>query len=453
MTNASRLLSVLLVCASAQGVMSQTPGQSTDEENIRREEKKIILRDSLNSANLQLKQGDLGAAAKTYEQAWTLVEYLGTSVEAERAETIKGFTSVYMYLAQASLKAGDYKEADVRLKRVLSVDPTHVLAKRLKNENDVRLEELKGRAPSEKALEMVGEKRKEMIAAGTHEQNGVLFFELGKLTEAGVEFREALKINPDSRAAHHYLAAIEEREYARAAASRELASKGKLVEVEEYWDTQLPKLPEANPYATTNSVHTSRGRQLIYNKLDRIRLNELKFEGLPLSEVVKTLEEQSRLRDPDRKGINFIISSSVDIPQPGLGSGVDPVTGLPAPSAPVEPLDVSAINVRLMPGLKDVRLADALDAITKVADRPIKFSIEDYAVIFTQRLPQAEQLFTRRFRVNPNTFYQGLESVIGLPLPIDSQGGGGGGAGGGGGGGGGMGGGMGGEKKSTRKRL
>lgn len=66
MTNASRLLSVLLVCASAQGVMSQTPGQSTDEENIRREEKKIILRDSLNSANLQLKQGDLGAAAKTY---------------------------------------------------------------------------------------------------------------------------------------------------------------------------------------------------------------------------------------------------------------------------------------------------------------------------------------------------------------------------------------------------
>ena len=399
MTNASRLLSVLLVCASAQGVMSQTPGQSTDEENIRREEKKIILRDSLNSANLQLKQGDLGAAAKTYEQAWALVEYLGTSVEAERAETIKGFTSVYMNLAQASLKAGDYKEADIRLKRVLSVDPTHVLAKRLKNENDVRLEELKGRSPSEKALEMVGEKRKEMIAAGTHEQNGVLFFELGKLTESAAEFREALKINPDSRAAHHYLAAIEEREYARAAASRELASKGRLVEVERDWDQKLPTLPEANPYATTNTVHTSRGRQLIYNKLDRIRLNELKFEGLPLSEVVKTLEEQSRLRDPDRRGINFIISSSVDIPQQAPGGGVDPVTGLPTPGAPVELLDVSAINVRLVPGLRDVRLADALDAITKVADKPIKFSVEDYAVIFTQRLPQAEQLFTRRYRV------------------------------------------------------
>jgi len=254
MTNASRLLSVLLVCASAQGVMSQSPGQVAEEEAIRRQEKTIVLRDALNSANQQQKQGDLGSAAKTYEQAWGLVEQLGSSVEAERTQTVQGFTSVYMELVVRSLKDGDYKEADARLKRVLAVDPTHTLAKRLKRENDERLEEMKGRTPSDKALESVGDKRKEMIEAGTHEHNGQLFFELGKLEEATAEFKEALKINPDSRAAHHYLAAIEERQYSRAAAKRELASKGRLVEVEVNWATELPKLPEANPHATTNSV-------------------------------------------------------------------------------------------------------------------------------------------------------------------------------------------------------
>lgn len=413
MTNASRLLSVLLVCASAQGVMSQTPGQIAEEEAIRRQEKTILLRKHIESAQLSASQQDLGAAAKAYESAWNLVEQLGASVESERDVAATGFTAVYLELANRSIKAGDYREADARLKRVLAVDPTHVLAKQIKRDNDRRLEEQRGRLPDVEALQMIPDKREEMVKAGTHERNGVLYFELGKLEDAFDEFTAAAKLNPDSRAAHHYLALIDERRYARYAGRRELSAKNRMVQVEYAWETKLPTLPDANPYARTNTIYTGRGRQQIANKLDRIRLNELKFEGLPLSEVVKTLEEQSRLRDPEKKGINFIISSSIDIPQQFNQGGFDPITQQPIVALPVEPLDVSAVNVRLIPALRDIRLADALDAITKVAERPIKFSIEEYAVIFTQRLPQAEQLFTRRFRVNPNTFYQGLESVIG----------------------------------------
>jgi Mg-chelatase subunit ChlD/tetratricopeptide (TPR) repeat protein len=87
-------------------------------------------------------------------------------------------------------------------------------------------------------------------AAGTHEKNGQLLFDAGKLEEAAAEFKEALKIDPDSRAAQHYSAATEERILSRTAASRELASRGRLVEVETSWDVALPKLPEANTDAT-----------------------------------------------------------------------------------------------------------------------------------------------------------------------------------------------------------
>ena len=47
----------------------------------------------------------------------------------------------------------------------------------------------------------------------------------------------------------------------------------------------------------------------------------------------------------------------------------------------------------------------------KVADRPIKYSIEDYAIVFSLKAREATPLYVRTFKVDPNTFYQGLQNV------------------------------------------
>ena len=82
-----------------------------------------------------------------------------------------------------------------------------------------------------------------------------------------------------------------------------------MVEVVNYWDPNLNKnnLPVANPVASTNLVHTSKGRQAIISKLDRIVLDEVEFDGLPLSEVVTFLHREARERDPEGEGINLLI--------------------------------------------------------------------------------------------------------------------------------------------------
>ena len=49
---------------------------------------------------------------------------------------------------------------------------------------------------------------------------------------------------------------------------------------------------------------------------------------------------------------------------------------------------MSAIAIKINPTLTDVRLVDVLDAVVKVADRPIKYSIEDYGVVFSLRGPE-----------------------------------------------------------------
>jgi len=51
-----------------------------------------------------------------------------------------------------------------------------------------------------------------------------------------------------------------------------------------------------------------------------------------------------------------------------------------------------------------------LEAITKSADSPIGYAIVDYGIEFTLKGPDQVQLHTRTFRVDPNTFYMGLQN-------------------------------------------
>jgi beta-lactamase regulating signal transducer with metallopeptidase domain len=151
------------------------------------------------------------------------------------------------------------------------------------------------------------------------------------------------------------------------------------------------------------------GRRRILNKLEAIRLNHVAFDNLPLSEVVNYLQDEAKKRDPEGRGLNFILNPNADLAGP---PAVDPATGLQ-----VEAVDINGVAVRISPPLEDVRMIDVLDAITKVADKRIRYSIEDYGISF--RLAGNDTpvpLFTRVIKVDPNVFAQGLESVVGVSV-------------------------------------
>jgi hypothetical protein len=69
-------------------------------------------------------------------------------------------------------------------------------------------------------------------------------------------------------------------------------------------------------------------------------------------------------------------------------------------------------------------MIDLVDAITKVADHPIKCTVEDYAVVFSldeskaasyqNAAPLPAPLFVRTFKVDTNTFFAGLENAFGI---------------------------------------
>jgi hypothetical protein len=190
--------------------------------------------------------------------------------------------------------------------------------------------------------------------------------------------------------------------------------------------------PAANPFTPQGPGTPPRGGRL-EAKLREIVLDEVQLDGLPLSEVLKFLSDQSQKRDPEKRGINFLLNPNPPQSQQSLNAIVDPATGLPIAS-PVESVDISTVSVKFNIPLRHVTMADVLDAIVRVADHPIQYAVEDYAVIFsfradgnfiparTERMAGPVPLAVRTFHVDTNTFVAGLESAFGIKLDTKAKG-------------------------------
>jgi len=175
----------------------------------------------------------------------------------------------------------------------------------------------------------------------------------------------------------------------------------------------LPLGPLAQAKDEPKSPAVSSSKQAIIKKLETIRLDSVRYDGLPLIEVVRNLWDEAKKRDPEKKGINFLVNP---LPPPESTVATAPVVGpdgLPAFAPPPEPVDVGGIAIRIDPPLSDVRLVDVLDAVVKMAERPIKFTIEDYGVVFSLRDPEPARKADMGFSFpggTPAVFLQAVQS-------------------------------------------
>ena len=473
------LLGFVLLVTGAPRLPAQTnsPANIAVTEAVLRQANTIVLRQRLEQARDAAAHNDLIAASQLYDQAYQLVQQIGSGIPSETEQTISGLVTVRFELAREAQREGRLHEADVQISRVLKVQPGNAAAQAFKRKNDELMAAQRGQVPDEATVQQIPAITGVKTDAATLVRDGKLLYEMGKFEEAQAKLEQALKIDPGNEGAFYYMSLVKQGIFARSERNHVVDNETRIVQVAKAWESPVRNngLPVPNPYATTNLIHTGPGREVIMSKLDRIHLDKVLYDGLPLSEVVRDLSEKAKLRDPDKVGINFLInpnpdnSASVTTTAPttpgGLGGPggppaapagapagqqIDPTTGLPiagtTPTVGSEAVDINSVIIRINPALADVRMADALDAIVQVADHPIEYSINDYAVVFSAKGPRSPQLFSRTFRVDPNTFIQGLQSVGSLVfVNNNSSGSGNGGSGGGNSGGGGGGGGNGGN--------
>ncbi len=209
-------------------------------------------------------------------------------------------------------------------------------------------------------------------------QNGKLFYETGRMEAARTNLQAALMLDPQNPGGAYYLDLVQAYE-----------SAANVLKV------------EGTP--ATNAPFTDLARKAIYEKLRATRFAEYgPIDNLPLSEVLRALNDDVRHRDPERKGVNFMIN----------GAPSDPNV-LDAAGLPVAPVDLGSTTIRLSTKLRDVSCVEILNIIASIADRPIQYMVETYGVVFTPKSnPRPRQpLQTRFFRIDPATLMQSLNSM------------------------------------------
>ncbi|HEY3863688.1 MAG TPA: hypothetical protein VGO59_17570 [Verrucomicrobiae bacterium] len=427
----------------AQTTPVENPVEIANDEAVRRQEATIRLHMKLMDAREAVKRHDLIDASKLYQEAVAQIPYTqvgNPAVDVEKREAVAGLDAVRSTLAREALAAGNIAAANSEVDAALKYDPNNEDLRKLKAVIAQRQAEQLGKVPSPDVLARLPSMERQKIDIATRVQNGKFLYEMGKYADAEAILDQVIKDDPSNRTAPYYLDLIKEARYMDDARKREQSNKSGIGEVEASWikSEKRKELPVPNSMYNTNLVYTSPGRQRILSKLDAIMFDRVEYpnEGLPLKEVLLKLREETIKRDPDQLGINFIINSTTE-----QASGLLPAdnTGAVPAAVPAQTIDIGTeATIKISPPLLKLTLADVLDAITKVSDKPIRYTIENYAVVFSPKPVETQALYNETFHVNPNTFVQGLENVtaIQLNVPLSQSGATGSGAGGGGGGGG-----------------
>ena len=224
MTNNSAFSSLCLsALLTASLVTAQTPAdpvQTATEVAVKMQARVIEARNRVADARAAEARRETLAASQQYNKALELVQGIGASAEAVRAEAVDGLSRTTLQLADQSMRRGDNAEAKLQIDRVLKVDPGNKTALEMQAENDRLAAENLKLTPHPEAIATLQGTETNRIEVAKLVQDGKLFYETGRLKLAEEALRKAIKIAPNDQAAAYYLELVIARKYSAEARVR-----------------------------------------------------------------------------------------------------------------------------------------------------------------------------------------------------------------------------------------
>lgn len=197
--------------------------------------------------------------------------------------------------------------------------------------------------------------------------------ELGKYDEALTGYQDVLRTDPYNSAARRGMENAERKkmEYYKSAYDHQRAKM--LTQVDEAWEDKVPVQGAAVTF--DYGIGRSPGAYLT-EKMNKIVFPTVQFQGATIDEAIEYLRVKSRDLDTFTdasgvKGVNIILRTG------------------DAPS-----------NASISLDLKDVPMSEALRYITELAQ--MKFKVEAHAVLVVPLSEDANQQYTRSYRVPPD---------------------------------------------------
>ncbi len=387
---------------------SSTAEQAAREELVRRQEAQLAAEKLLAQGEKLFYAGKYSEAVAKLEQGIKLIPRApATEVDYNRA--IHGLTDSYTRLADAAFHSGDIAQAHALAGKALEYDPENqsaknILIKTKQAESQVTAENRTG-LPLDQTPEFVA--KKDQIKKLFRE--GKILMNSGQYDEAESRLQQILILDPYNADAHVLLKALNKQRIDYAEGAQDETRVHRLWEVSDRWtppissEMQPPKSEEHVGAIVRDALR----QESIIKKLNEIVIPEVNYREAVVSDVITFLSDESRTLDPEKVGVNIVLSSSMAGPSPKTAP--TPATAAPtargAEATTTEAPQGEApesFGQKITLSLRNVPLIDALKYVTTLAG--LKYRIESSAVIILPLDAPEGEMVTRSYPVTPGVF-------------------------------------------------
>lgn len=215
--------------------------------------------------------------------------------------------------------------------------------------------------------------------------------ETGQLDRAEARYEEVLKLDPFNRVATEGIRKIYQERALVAAQSRDLSALERQREVREAWNNIYPKKTPSQGGSQITGPLTASSTFQLEQKLKKIVIPQIDFAGADLETIRRALLTLGRQYDPDpdKTGVNFVVSADVVSSQP--------------------------VSLRL----QGVTLGEVVRYVAQIAG--VKARVSEVGVTFSPLVENRPDLIPREFTVSPS-FFKGSGSS-GEETPASPRGG------------------------------
>ena len=143
-------------------------------------------------------------------------------------------------------------------------------------------------------------------------------------------------------------------------------------------------------------------REAVIKNLNNTIIPEITLDDFTIEELMKILHAKSGGK------INFLYLKRPILKVPTTVQ-INPLTGLPItpPLIPLPPQNIEPELPRVKTvqvSLKNVTLQQLLDITVICFDQPMKYIIADFGIVFMHLKDGEKQLYSRKYKINPNIF-------------------------------------------------
>lgn len=332
-------------------------------------------------ANATLAEAEAAFQAKNYEQALkkyreviTLLPNPAPAVASIQNRAYDGLAATLLILARADVAAGRLDDARAKLDEALSLAPRDPRVCQERKEiyalMGIEVDEY-NRPIIEDNPAITPKFLKDLVDVRRLFQEGDDFLATGQYDAAETRYKHVLKIDPYNKEARNRMRDVVDKKMSYANVARESTRAEAMTDVDAKWEMPIlrdvqavTELVEGGPITRSNVAD-------IENRLRRLIVPRVNFEGAEIEEVASFLRAQVAQLEPGRTPINFIPRIEANTPK--------------------SPVSLS---------LENVPMFDVVKYAAQVSN--LKFRIEEYAVLFLPLTETGDQLISREYRLQPS---------------------------------------------------